>query len=107
MGNVRVDFELKSFKCPCKKQKSFVKMSWSKFNDSLNNIKGQISTFIQENVVPDEEDEATAQTDLGLDQLQEVCAAQENEVNIAKSICANIGQDAAINTCNAHYMCQD
>lgn len=54
-------------------------MSWSKFNDSFNNIKGQISTFIQE-VVPEDDDDAVERSDVTVEQFQEVCTAQENEV---------------------------
>lgn len=57
-------------------------MSWSKFNDSLNSLKGQISTFVQETLVPEDEDEeAVPQGEVGVEQYLEICAAQENEVN--------------------------
>lgn len=59
-------------------------MSWSKLNDSLNSVKGQINTFIQELVVPEDEDEESVErresSEVGIEQLQEVCSAQENEV---------------------------
>lgn len=60
-------------------------MSWSKFNDSLNSLKGQLTTFIQENVVPEDDAEGpgtdTESAEVNLDQLSSVCAAQENEVS--------------------------
>lgn len=61
-------------------------MSWSKFNDSLNSLKGQISTFVQETLIPEDEDipEPTERQiqiqDVGLEQLQEICTEQESEV---------------------------
>ena len=58
-------------------------MSWSKFNDSLNSLKGQITTFIEEHVVPEEEDEEPVpDKEVQLEQLQGVLSAQENEVSL-------------------------
>lgn len=60
------------------------KMSWSKFNDSFNSLKGQLTTFVQEIVEPEDEDEEQRlqreSADVSPDQWQAVCMAQENEV---------------------------
>lgn len=60
-------------------------MSWSKFNDSFNSLKGQLSTFVQETLVPEDEEE-TEETQgeddsTKLSQLASICAAQEDEVS--------------------------
>lgn len=54
------------------------KMSWSKFNESLNSLKGQVSTFI-DTIVPEEDPEEVAERPDDAE-LSGLVAAQENEV---------------------------
>lgn len=59
-------------------------MSWSKFNDSINSLKSGITTFIQENVVVEDEEEnpivRLENANQRIEQLTDLCATQGNEV---------------------------
>lgn len=61
-------------------------MSWSKFNDSFNSLKGQLTTFVQDTLIPEDEDDEEGEKDspeVRLEQMSSLCTAQENEVIIA------------------------
>lgn len=60
----------------------FGTMSWSKFNESFNSLKGQVTTFIQENIVPEDEEDAheTPAAKVDYEEMSGLIAAQENEV---------------------------
>lgn len=72
-------------------------MSWSKFNDSFNSLKGQLTTFVQDIVEPEDEDseqvESRESVEGGVDQWQAVCTAQENEVIRGRKWILELDQD--------------
>ncbi|XP_056632154.1 thyroid receptor-interacting protein 11 [Diorhabda sublineata] len=63
-------------------------MSWLNFNDSLNNLKGQLSNFAS-NVLA-EEDQGTELKESDYKELQELCVQQELEIKKLRKINAEL-----------------